>query len=117
MTSVEVKIDNSVTRQSGPYCFKIQRELYHLTGALLSHGNYSPTYAQIYILDTAKQLNVRRANNNNLDPVVIDNLQTMLLDNHPYIGHYCHAYELIREKLVKEQEEITIRLYMNLQQD
>jgi len=74
-------------------------------------------YAQIYILDTAEQLNVRRTNNNNLDPVVIDNLQTMLLDNHPYIGHYRHAYELIREKPVEEQEEITIRLHVNLQQD
>jgi len=41
----------------------------------------------------------------------------MLLDNHPYIGHYHHAYELIREKLVEEQEEITIRLHVNLQQD
>jgi len=74
-------------------------------------------YVQIYILDTAEQLNVRRANNNNLDPVVIDNLQTMLLDNHPYIGHYHHVYELIREKLVEEQEEILIRLHVNLQQD
>ena len=41
----------------------------------------------------------------------------MLLDSHPYIGHYCHAYELIREKPVEEQEEITIRLHINLQQD
>ena len=41
----------------------------------------------------------------------------MLLDSHPYIGYYCHAYELIREKLVEKQEEITIRLYVNLQQD
>jgi len=40
----------------------------------------------------------------------------MLLDNYPYIGHYRHAYELIREKPEK-QEEITIRLHMNLQQD
>jgi len=72
-------------------------------------------YVQIYILNTAEQLNVRQANNNNLDPVVMDNLQTMLLDNHPYIGHYCHAYELIREKSVEEQEEITIRLHVNLQ--
>jgi len=47
----------------------------------------------------------------------MDNLQTMLLDNHPYIGHYRHAYELIREKPVEEQEEITIRLHMNLQQN
>jgi len=117
MTSVEVKIDNSVTRQSGPYCFKIQGKLYHLTGALLPHGDQTLIYMQIYILDTAEQLNVRRANNNNLDPVVMDNLQTMLLNNHPYIGHYHHAYELIREKPVEEQKEITIRLYVNLQQD
>ena len=54
MTSVEVKIDNSVTRQSGPYCFKIQGELHHLTSALLPHGDQTPMYAQIYILDTVE---------------------------------------------------------------
>jgi len=86
MTLVGVKIDNSVTRQSGPYCFKIQGELHHLTGALLPHGNQTPIYVQIYILNIAEQLNVRRTNNNNLDPVVMDNLQTILLDSHPYIG-------------------------------
>ena len=117
MTSVGVKIDNSVTRQSGPYCFKIQGELHHLTGALLPHGDQTPIYAQIYILDTAEQLNVRRANNHNLDPIVMDNLQTMLLDSHPYIGQYCHAYELIKEKPADEQQEVTIRLHVNLQQD
>jgi len=102
MTSVGVKIDNLVTRQSGPYCFKIQGELHHLTSALLPYGNQTPTYVQIYILDTVEQLNVRRANNNNLDPVVMDNLQTMLLDSHPYIGRYHYAYELIKEKLADE---------------
>ena len=70
------------------------KESFIILDALLSHSNHPPTYAQIYILDTAEQLNVRRLNNRNLDPVVIDNLQTMLLDNHPYIGHYRHAYEL-----------------------
>jgi len=85
MTSVGAKINNSVTRQSGSYCFKIQGELHHLTGPLLPHGDYTPIYAQIYILDTAEQLNVRRLNNRNLDPVVMDNLQTMLLDSCPYI--------------------------------
>jgi len=102
MSSVEVKIDNLVTRQSGPYCFKIQGELYYFTGALLSHGNQTPIYAQIYILDTAEQLNVRRANNNNLNPIVMDNLQTMLLDSYSYIGQYRHAYELIKEKPADE---------------
>ena len=45
MTSVGVKIDNSVTRQSGPYCFKIQGELHHLTSALVPHGDQTPMYA------------------------------------------------------------------------
>jgi len=47
----------------------------------------------------------------------MDNLQTMLLDSYLYIGYYYHAYKLIREKLVEEQKEISIRLHVNLQQD
>ena len=48
---------------------------------------------------------------------MINNLQTMLLDSHPYISYYCHAYELIRKKLVEKQEEISIMLHVDLQQD
>ena len=47
----------------------------------------------------------------------MDNLQTMLLDSHPYIGQYHHAYELIKEKPADEQQEITIKLHINLQQN
>jgi len=54
MTLVGVKIYNSVTRQSGPYCFKIQGELHYLTGALFPYSDQTPIYAQIYILDTAE---------------------------------------------------------------
>jgi len=70
--------------------------------------------AQIYILDIAEQLNVRRANNNNLNPVVMDNIQTILLDSHLYIGQYCHVYELIRNKPADEQQEVRIRLHVDL---
>ena len=52
MTSVEVKTNNSVTRQSGFYYFKIQEELYHLTSALLPYADQTSMYVQIYILDT-----------------------------------------------------------------
>jgi len=47
----------------------------------------------------------------------MDNLQTMLLDSHPYIGQYCYAYKLIKEKPADEQQEVKIRLHVNLQQD
>ena len=49
--------------------------------------------------------------------MIIDNLQTMLLDNYLYIGRYHHTYELIKEKPVDKQQEVTIRLHVNLQQD
>jgi len=41
----------------------------------------------------------------------------MLLDSHSYISQYHHAYELIKEKPVDEQQKVKIRLYVNLQQD
>ena len=49
--------------------------------------------------------------------MVIEDLQIMLLNSHPYIGYYHYVYKLIRKKPVEEQEEITIKLYVNLQQD
>jgi len=47
----------------------------------------------------------------------MDNLQTMLLDSYPYTSQYCHVYELIKEKLVNEQQKVKIRLHVNLQQN
>jgi len=41
----------------------------------------------------------------------------MLLDSYPYIGQYHYAYELIRDKPVDKQQEIKIRLCVNLQYD
>ena len=41
----------------------------------------------------------------------------MLLDSYSYIDQYCHAYELIRDKPVDEQQEVKIRLHVNLQHD
>ena len=41
----------------------------------------------------------------------------MLLDSHPYIGWYCYTYKLIRNKPADEQQEVRIRLYVDLQHD
>jgi len=98
-----------------PIVSRFKKSFYHLTGAFLPHGDHIPIYVQIYILNIVEQLNVKRLNNRNLDPVVMNNLQTILLDSHLYISHYHYIYELIREKLVEEQEKITIRLHVNLQ--
>ena len=62
-TSVGVKFDESVTRSSGPYAFKIHGALYHRTGALAAEEGQNPLYAQLYILDQQEALNQRAQNN------------------------------------------------------
>ena len=51
MTLVGVKINNSITKQSEPYCLKIQNTLHYLIDAFLPYSDYTHIYAQIYILD------------------------------------------------------------------
>jgi len=50
-TSLGVKIDESVLRGTGRYCFCIQGQLHHSTGALLPENEVAPVYAQLYIHD------------------------------------------------------------------
>ena len=54
-TSLGANIDQSVTRATGPYCFKISGELHHLAGSLLPNADQSAVYAQIYIHDSAAE--------------------------------------------------------------
>ncbi|KAF5348282.1 hypothetical protein D9756_010487 [Leucocoprinus leucothites] len=85
MTSVGATMDQSIFQGTGPYSFKIQGTLHHLTGALLPSENETPKYAQIYIHDSAEQLDIHWRNNaNTLNGVVMQDLQDMLHQMHPY---------------------------------
>lgn len=87
-TSLGVKIDHKITNAPGPYCFRINGELHHLSGALLPPGAQEKTYAQIYIHDPAEQLAIRQRNNTNLNSVVMTQLQGVLNAHHPYVPLY-----------------------------
>ena len=70
-TSLGVKIDQSVTRGSGPYSFRISGELHHLSGSLLPLPGHAPVFAQLYIYDPDEQLAQREGNNRNLHPAIM----------------------------------------------
>ena len=67
-TSLGVNIDHSVTSTSGPYAFKINGELHHLSKSLLPVKGEQPSYAQLYVHDPAEALNIRQNRNQNLCP-------------------------------------------------
>ena len=116
-TSLGVKVDQSVTVGSGPYSFRISGELHHLSGALLPSPGNAPVFAQIYIHDPHEQLAQREQNNRNLNPPVMNIIQGVLNDNHPYVQLYRQAYEVLREKPPEEHHTVAIRLRAERNQD
>jgi hypothetical protein len=62
MTSVGRKLDYSVNRGGGPYVFKLHEELSHRIGSLLPAEGEEPSYAQLYVIDTAHAHDMRMNN-------------------------------------------------------
>lgn len=58
---MNVDIDYSVQNNYGLYCFKVQRENYHLIGSLLPTEGEPPKFSQMYIYDTANEIKIRLA--------------------------------------------------------
>ncbi|CAG8448697.1 1021_t:CDS:2 [Cetraspora pellucida] len=52
-TSLDVTIDQTVLQGHGSYCFRVNRELCHLSSLLIPTDNNEPAYAQLYIYDAA----------------------------------------------------------------
>ncbi|KAF9440445.1 hypothetical protein P691DRAFT_647674, partial [Macrolepiota fuliginosa MF-IS2] len=126
-TSLGAKVDRSITgttgmifnlrllfsfliKSSGPYCFKINGELSHLSGALLPPPGQHPMYAQIYFNDPDQQLLDRQRNNANLNHVVLNELQDMLHHVNPYIPIYQQAFTIMNDKPPEEQDRLECRL-------
>ncbi|KAF8194927.1 hypothetical protein BJ912DRAFT_807026, partial [Pholiota molesta] len=112
MTSLGVKIDDSLNRQGGgPYVFKIQGKLSHLAGSLLPAEGAVPSYAQLYIYDGSEALNYRMNHpaNRSLNRATMQTLQDMLHRKHPAVQLYKQAFELTRNFPADQQHTIALR--------
>jgi hypothetical protein len=116
-TSLGVKVDDSVTHASGPYSFRIHGDLHHLSGALMPPPGRPAVFAQLYIHDPLAQLRLRERRNSNLNSVIMTELQAMLNDTHPYVPLYKQAFQIMSEKPADEQQNVTIRLRADRNQD
>ena len=115
--SLGVKVDLAVTNAPGPYCFRINGDLHHLSGSLLPVNGEHERYAQIYIHDPAMQLNMRQRLNVNLNPIIMTELQAMLHQTHPYTLLYKQAFLIMREIQPNAQQDVSVRLRAERHQD
>ncbi len=94
-TSLGAKIDESVTRGPGPYCFRIQGELYHKIGSLCPAEGQRPQFAQLYIHDTKHEHQNRHVVMPSLDPTTLDRLLTMMYNINPYVEMFKMARDMM----------------------
>jgi len=60
-TSLGVDIDRSINTGRGPYIFRINGVVHHRIGSLIPDEGNRPQYAQLYIYDTANEVQNRLA--------------------------------------------------------
>lgn len=59
-TSMGGKVDSTVNRGTGPYCYRIHGQNYHRIGGLVPEQGSLPKFGQLYIYDTANELANRK---------------------------------------------------------
>ncbi|KAJ6629525.1 hypothetical protein B0H10DRAFT_2208905 [Mycena sp. CBHHK59/15] len=111
-TSLGVTEDQSVNCGRGPPIFKIQGELCHRAGALITTAGHVPSYVQLYIYEPHAALDYRMQNNNNLRRDTMDLLQTVITANHQFTDIFMHAHEVLAQN--PDTEEAVVRLCVAL---
>ena len=78
LTGGEYKFPNP-----GPYCFRINGQVYHYISHLQPTGGECPKFSQIYLYDGSKQVSSQSGIFKDLQPGIISDLQQMVHDINP----------------------------------
>jgi len=105
-TSFGAKVDESVTRGTKPYCFRIQGEFYHKIGSLCPAEGQRPQFAQLYIHDTKCEHQNRHVVMPSLDPTTLDRLLTMMYNINPYV----EAFKMARDMMATKGAPMDLKL-------
>jgi hypothetical protein len=97
-TSLGAKVDESVTRGTGPYSFHIQGEFYHKIGSMCPVEGQCPQFAQLYIYDTENERQNLHVVMPSLDPTTLDRLLTMMYNINPYVEVFKMARDMMATK-------------------
>jgi hypothetical protein len=113
-TSMGAHIDNPVNDGRGPPLFKICGQVHYRIGSLLPPDGSSPKFIQLYIYDTANEVQNRMNclgddinSQDNLDSDIVNGLIKMLDDHNPF----AKKFRMARDRLSNnESEDFIIRL-------
>ncbi|KAJ1262208.1 hypothetical protein BS78_09G089200 [Paspalum vaginatum] len=107
-TSMGANIDRSMNDGRGPPVFKISGQVHHRIGSLLPHGEEPPKFIQLYIYDTAHEVQNRltavSAADRPADALVPKNVEALaqMLDIH---NPFAKKFRLARYRLAEHGDE------------
>nr|GEW54077.1 DNA helicase [Tanacetum cinerariifolium] len=113
MTSLGANVDSSVNKGKGPYVFRVSGLIYHWIGSMWPDEGQPPRFLQLYIHDTANEVNNRMANFGNehesvLKKEIVKGL-IQLLDSHNAL---VQLFRTARNKYMEADiPEFKVRLY------
>ncbi|CAG8505609.1 4841_t:CDS:2, partial [Cetraspora pellucida] len=112
-TSLGVTIDQTVLQGHGPYCFRINRELCHLSSPLIPTNNNEPAYAQLYIYDAALAHLIRINCNANLSIQTMWKIQNILRTYHAFYPLYQQAHEILSQAHANNTSTANLTIYLH----
>ncbi|GBN72785.1 hypothetical protein AVEN_224330-1 [Araneus ventricosus] len=81
---------------TGPYCFCIYGQIYHMVSPLYSNEQNRPGYGQLYIFDSSEASYRRMENNQTCLHSVMEKLDALLRSINPFAESYLQMHQLIQ---------------------
>ncbi|OAD68566.1 hypothetical protein PHYBLDRAFT_172987 [Phycomyces blakesleeanus NRRL 1555(-)] len=111
-TSLGAKIDTSVGNNiNRAYNFRIHGTICHRIGSILPVTESDiahPKFAQIYIYDSAAQIDQRQYHSPQLERSVLEKIQSILMETNPFVHLFRTMDQISREK--GQSIDLTLRL-------
>ncbi|XP_011858756.1 PREDICTED: uncharacterized protein LOC105556283 [Vollenhovia emeryi] len=96
--SFNTNLVNFNAQRRGPYCFKIQGQIYYqINTALYPATNKQSSYGQLFILDANEATECRLNVNSNLDKELLHTLDNIIRSNNIFAQSYQMMHEEIRD--------------------
>ena len=93
--SMSLTGEEYVFKSRGPYCFRINEQVYHTISQLLPQEGEPHKFSQIYLYDASEELNARQNIFRNLNRRIVRDLQQMINCYNPYAALYHSVHDLL----------------------
>ena len=94
--SFNANLHNFQSRRPGPYCFKIQGQIYYqINTALYAEENENPSFGQLFIIDPLEAIELRMQQNSQLQYETLEILDKIIRENNVF----AKSYEMMNEEI------------------